>query len=331
MRALRVGVIGVGALGQHHARIYAGMPEVKLVGVADRIKARAAGIADRYHCLAVTDIQALIDQVEAVSVAVPTRWHYAVTRQCLEAGVHVLVEKPITATVDEADELVRIASARAMTLQVGHIERFNPALRAALGAIKRPKLIECRRWAPYTSRGADVDVVLDLMIHDLDIALSLSDSPVRDIQAHGVTLISPTTDVANARVLFQNGCAATFSVSRVAEVKVREIRLFDDEGFIAADLIRHTARIGRCVMGTGGSRKVILESLRGDAAEPLQLELQAFVESIRTGTAPLVSGREGAVALRLASCIIEQIILPQRLTVKKIKKGSGLAITHRNA
>ena len=307
MRELRVGVIGVGSLGQHHARIYAGLHDVKLVAIADRNKARAAKIATRYHCSAATDFQAWIAQVEAVSVAVPTCWHHAITRKCLEAGVHVLVEKPMTTTVEEAEDLVRIASEKALTLQVGHIERFNPALRAALGTIKTPKLIECRRWAPYTPRGADVDVVLDLMIHDLDIALSLVDSQVVDIQAHGVSLVSPTTDVANARVVFRNGCVATFSASRVAETKIREIRFFDHEGFIAADLVRHTARIGRRTMGTAGRPRLSVEAVRGDGLEPLKLELQAFLESVRTGTPPLVSGREGAAALRLAAGIIERI------------------------
>jgi predicted dehydrogenase len=307
MRELRVGVIGVGSLGQHHARIYAGLPDVKLVAIADLDKARAAKIAARYHCRAATDFQTWIAQVEAVSVAVPTCWHHAVTRQCLEAGVHVLVEKPMTTTVEEAEDLVRIASERGLTLQVGHIERFNPALRAALGTIKAPKLIECRRWAPYTPRGADVDVVLDLMIHDLDIVLSLTDSAVKNIQAHGVSLISPTSDVANARVSFQNGCAATFSVSRTAEAKMREIRLFDHEGFIVVDLNRQTVRSGRRMMAKTGRHEMVIESVRGDGQEPLKLELQAFLESVRTGTAPLVSGREGVAALRLASDIMENI------------------------
>jgi predicted dehydrogenase len=307
VREIRVGVIGVGSLGYHHARLYAGLPGARLVGVADIIAARAAAAASKHNCLAVTDFRALMGQVEAVSVAVPTLQHHAVAQGCLEAGVHVLVEKPLAATVEEARDLVARASSRGLTLQVGHIERFNSTLRATMGAIKAPALVECRRWAPFTSRGADVDVVLDLMIHDLDIVLALVGAPVLEVQARGVSMISPTNDVAHARVVFQNGCVATFSASRLAESKIRELRIFEPEGYVAVDLAQQTAVVGRRAMGASGASEVLTEQVRGDGREPLKLELEAFLDSVRTGTPPLVSGREGTAALELAYAIIDKI------------------------
>jgi len=219
----------------------------------------------------------------------------------------VLVEKPMTATVEEARDLVAAASDRGVTLQVGHIERFNAAFRATQGAIKEPMLIECRRWAPFTTRGADVDVVLDLMVHDLDLVLGLISAPVREIQASGVSILSATTDVAQARVVFQNGCVATFSANRFAESKIRKIRIFQPEGYVVVDLAQQTAIVGRRTMGTSGRYEVLTEHVRGDGREPLKLELEAFLDSICTGAQPLVSGREGAAALELAYAIINAI------------------------
>src|SRR6266705_2806139 len=240
MKKIKVGVIGVGSLGQHHARVFAELAGARLVGVADVDRARAIAIADRHGCLA--------------------------------------------ATVAEARDLVAAASDRGVTLQVGHIERFNAAFRATRGAIKEPTLIECRRWAPFTARGADVDVVLDLMVHDLDLVLGLISAPVQEIQASGVSILSATNDVAQARVVFQNGCVATFSANRVAQSKVREVRILQPEGYV-----------------------VLTEQVRGDGREPLKLELEAFVDAVRNGAQPLVSGREGAAALELAYAIINAI------------------------
>ena len=307
MDPIKVGVIGVGSLGQHHARVYAELPEASLVAVADTKPARAAEIAGRHGCLALTDFRALLGQVEAVSVVVPTLRHHAITRECLEAGLHVLVEKPLAATVQEAHDLTTLASNRGLVLQVGHIERFNSAVRATMGAVKVPTLIECRRWAPFTPRGADVDVVLDLMIHDLDVALALVDAPIRAVQAHGVSIVSPTTDVAHARVVFHNGCAATFSANRLAESKVREIRVFEPASYLVVDLVQQTAVIGRRAMGTSGSPQVLTELVRGDGQEPLKLELEAFLKAVGTGTPPLVSGQDGTAALELAYAIIDEI------------------------
>ena len=307
MKKIKVGVIGVGSLGQHHARVFAELTGVRLVGVADVDRARAVTIAGRHGCRAVTDYRELLPDVEAVSVVTPTLLHHVIARACLAAGRHVLVEKPLAATVAEASDLVAAAADRGVTLQVGHIERFNAAFRATRGAIKEPTLIECRRWAPFTPRGADVDVVLDLMVHDLDLVLGLISAPVQEIQASGVSILSPTTDVAQARVVFQNGCVATFSANRVAQSKVREVRILQPEGYVVIDLAQQTARVGRRTMGTSGRYEVLTEQVRGDGREPLKLELEAFVDAVRNGAQPLVSGREGAAALELAYAIINAI------------------------
>jgi len=307
MKKIKVGVIGVGSLGQHHARVFAELAGARLVGVADVDRARAVAIAGRHACRAVTDYHELLPDVEAVSVVTPTLLHHVIARACLAAGRHVLVEKPLAATVAEASDLVAAAADRGVTLQVGHIERFNAAFRATRGAIKEPTLIECRRWAPFTSRGADVDVVLDLMVHDLDLVLGLISAPVQEIQASGVSILSPTTDVAQARVVFQNGCVATFSANRVAQSKVREVRILQPEGYVVIDLAQQTARVGRRTMGTSGRYEVLTEQVRGDGREPLKLELEAFLDAVRNGAQPLVSGREGAAALELAYAIINAI------------------------
>src|SRR5256712_3704671 len=307
MKKIKVGVIGVGSLGQHHARVFAELAGARLVGVADVDRPRAIAIAGRHGCRAVTDYRELLPDVEAVSVVTPTLLHHVIARTCLAAGRHVLVEKPLAATVAEARDLVAAAADRGVTLQVGHIERFNAAFRATRGAIKEPTLIECRRWAPFTPRGADVDVVLDLMIHDLDIVLSVLASEVQTVEAQGVSLVSSTTDVAHARVLFDTGCTAIFSASRVAEAKVRELRFYEPESFLVVDLLEQTARIGRRIIGPEGDAKIIAQLIRGDRQEALKLELQAFLESVRQRTPPLVSGKDGVAALRLAESIMAQI------------------------
>ena len=307
MGPIRVAVIGVGSLGQHHARLYADLPEADLVAVVDTHSGRAQAIAAKHHCSAVAHVQDLFGRVDAVSIAVPTPLHHRIAKKCLQGGVHVLVEKPMTATLEDAQDLVEIAEAQKLILQVGHIERFNSALRAGLGAIKGPQLIECRRWAPFTTRGADVDVVLDLMIHDLDIVLSLVESEVRTVEAQGVSLVSSTTDVAHARVVFDTGCTSSFSASRVAQAKVRELRFYEPESFLVVDLLEQTATLGRRILGPEGDAKIIAELIRGDRQEPLKLELQAFLDSVRQRTPPLVSGKDGVAALRLAERIMAQI------------------------
>src|SRR2546426_12261272 len=307
MEPIRVGVIGVGSLGQHHARVFAELAGARLVGVADVDRARAIAIAGRHGCRAVTDYRELLPDVEAVSVVTPTLLHHVIARTCLAAGRHVLVEKPLAATVAEARDLVAAAADRGVTLQGGPIERFNAAFRATRGAIKEPTLIEGRRWAPFTPRGADVDVGLALMVHDLHLGLGVISGPVREHQASGVSILSATTDVAQARIVFQNGCVASFSANRVAESKLREVRILQPEGYVVIDLAQQTASVGRRTMGTSGRYEVLTEQVRGDGREPLKLELEAFLDAVRNGAQPLVSGREGAAALELAYAIINAI------------------------
>jgi len=310
MEPIKVGVIGVGSLGQHHARVYAELAGAQLVGVADTDEARAAMVAARHGCRAVADYRLLLGEVDAVSVVAPTLLHHAIASTCMEAGLHVLAEKPLAATLAQARDLAAVALHRGVTLQVGHIERFNPAVRATRGVIKAPTLIECRRWAPFTSRGADVNVVLDVMIHDLDLVLEMVAAPVRDVQASGLSVLSSTTDVAQARVSFANGCVATFSASRVAESKVRELRLYEPGGCVVADLIGQTALVGRRIMDASGQSTLRTEPIRGDGREPLALELEHFLDAVRTGAPPLVSGQEGVAALELADAIMAEIARP---------------------
>jgi predicted dehydrogenase len=307
MKVLRVAVIGVGSLGQHHARVYAGLPGVSLTAVVDTNASRAQEIAQKHGCRALADFGDLFGQVDAVSVVVPTTLHYAIAKACLEHGLQVLVEKPMTTTVSQAEDLIRCAAANKLVLQVGHIERFNSALRASLGAVKTPRLIECRRWGPFTPRGADVSVVLDLMIHDLDIVLSFVDAEVQAVEAQGISLLTSTTDIAQARVTFSNGCVATFSANRVADSKLRELRVYESESVLVVDLVQQIARLGRRVMSPAGSPDIQTELIHGDGQEPLKLELQAFVESVANGTPPEASGREGAHALGLAESIMNRI------------------------
>lgn len=328
MTDVRVAVIGVGSLGQHHARVYAELAGARLVGVADMDETRAAVVAARHGCRAVADYRLLLGEVDAVSVVAPTLLHHAIASTCMAAGLHVLAEKPLAATLEQARDLAAVALHRGVTLQVGHIERFNPAVRATRGVIKAPTLIECRRWAPFTSRGADVDVVLDVMIHDLDLVLGMVDAPWQDVQARGVSVLSSATDVAQARVAFDNGCVATFSASRVAESKAREIRIYEPGGFVVSDLLGHTAVVGRRVMGASRRYELLTQQLQGDGREPLVLELEHFLDAVRTGAPPLVSGQEGVAALELADAIMAEIARHGRKESAGRKESNGSADFH---
>lgn len=307
MKKLRVGVIGVGHLGQHHARLYAGLPGVHLAGVMDISPDRARLIAERHGACAYDDPAALLKEVDAVSVAVPTSAHHAVVKRCLEAGVHVLVEKPIAVTRAEANELVDLARARRRVLQVGHIERFNPVIRAVRPHLGRPGFIECHRLSPYGERGTDVDVVLDLMIHDLDMVLSFQPGPVEEVRAAGVPVLSTSIDIANARIAFAHGCVANLTASRVSTTRMRRLRLFQRDAYISVDYQSRQGVICRRVTGRGGAPTIEVEHVRGSDEEPLKLQLEAFLHAVSTGTRPPVSGEDGAAALDLAYQVLEAI------------------------
>jgi predicted dehydrogenase len=307
MRKLRVGVIGVGHLGQHHARLYATLPGSTLVGVTDHDPKRAQTVADKHAVRIYPDVAALLSQVDAVSIAVPTSAHHAVAKLCLNAGVHVLVEKPITVTLAEATELIDLARRQGCILQVGHIERFNPAIRAVRAAIDKPGFIECHRLSPFGERGTDVDVVLDLMIHDLDMVLSFKPGAVEEVRAAGVPVLSPTIDIANARIAFTGGCVANFTASRVSTTRMRKLRLFQRDAYLSVDYQARQAAFLRRQLGTNQRPEIFMEPAKTTDDEPLKLELEAFLHAIASKTPPLVTGEDGAAALALAHQVLESI------------------------
>ena len=307
MQNLRVGVIGVGHLGQHHARLYATLPTSTLVGVTDQDSKRGQIIADKHRVRFYSEVAALLREVDAVSIAVPTSAHHAVAKLCLEAGVHVLVEKPITVTLAEATELIQVAHRRGCVLQVGHIERFNPAIRAVRSHINRPGFIECHRLSPCGERGTDVDVVLDLMIHDLDMVLSLHPGAVEEVRAAGVPVLSPTIDIANARIAFTSGCVANFTASRVSTMRMRKLRLFQRDSYLSVDYQARQAAILRRQLGTNQRPEIFMEPAKTTDDEPLKLELEAFLHAIVSKTPPVVSGEDGAAALALAHQVLDSI------------------------
>lgn len=307
MTVLRVGVIGVGHLGQHHARLYAALPGSRLVGLVDTDAERAKLVAGRHGASVMADLPALLKQVEAVSVAATTSAHYGVVKACLEAGVHVLVEKPIAVTPAEAWELVELAQRRKLVLQVGHIERFNPVMQAMRPHIGKPVFIECHRLSPFGERGTDVDVVLDLMIHDLDLVLSMQPGPVEDIRAAGVPVLTSSNDIANARIEFQSGCVANLTASRVSASRMRRLRLFQRDAYLSVDFQTRQGLICRRRTGAGERPLIETESVKGSEDEPLKLELEAFLVACATGQPPPVTGADGAAALDLAYRVLEQI------------------------
>ncbi|TKB93698.1 MAG: Gfo/Idh/MocA family oxidoreductase [Nitrospira sp.] len=300
MVKLRAGVIGVGHLGQHHARLYASLPDSTLVGVMDQDQGRASVIAQKHGAQVFSDLPDFLKQVEVVSIAVPTSSHYSVTKACLEAGKHVLVEKPIAVLPIEARELVGLATRNRCTLQVGHSERFNPILQLMRPHIRKPVLFECYRLGTYSGRGTDVDVVLDLMIHDLDLVLSLDPGPVEDVRAVGVTVLSSTSDVSHARVQFRSGCIVNLTASRISPKAMRQWHIFQGDGCVSIDFQSRQGVIGRRSVEPGGKPTVAVEELQAGDGEPLKQQLESFLYAIRSASRPVVSGEDGVAALELA-------------------------------
>ena len=307
MTPLRTGVIGVGHLGQHHARLYASLPGSRLVGVVDQSAERAQVIAARHNVRTYPSVDELLPQIDVVSIAVPTSAHFAVAKACLLAGKHVLVEKPLAVTPAEAQELVRLATQHDCRLQVGHSERFNPVMQLMRPHIGRPVFIECHRLSSFSERGTDVDVVLDLMIHDLDMVLSFDPGLVEDVQAAGVPVLSPTIDIANARIQFQSGCVANLTASRVSTNKMRRLRLFQRDNYVSIDFQTRQGMICRREAGTGAKPSIGIEQLQGGEEEPLKLQLESFLTAAATGARPVVSGEDGAAALDLAHRVLQAI------------------------
>ena len=296
-KKLRAAVLGVGYLGQFHAEKYAAAAGVELVGVADADAARAKHVAQKLGCEAHDDPAALLGEVDLVSVAVPTPHHHRVALPFLDAGVHVLVEKPIAATLAEADALIAAARRSGALLAVGHLQRFNPAFRALAAALGKPLYIECERLAGFKQRGSDVDVVLDLMIHDLDLVLSLVRSELASVSACGFQVLTGSIDLANVRLEFADGCVANLSASRVSQAPVRKLRVFQLDGYASADLGAGKLRV---VRRDPRKDSVSQDESAFEDRDELRAEIEGFVAAVRGGRPPLVGGEDGRRALALA-------------------------------
>jgi len=306
---VRTGVVGVGSLGQWHARIYSELPESNLIGVYDADPARAAEIAERYNTQTFTSPEALAEATDALSIVVPTDLHFNVFQRVLPFGTHMLVEKPISATYDEAAQMVALADQHEIILQVGHVERFNPVMTFLNENLSRARFIEATRLAPYPPprenappRGTEVSVVLDLMIHDLDIILRLANAPVKAVHATGVAVLSPTEDIANARIQFENGCVANVTASRISQDKLRKIRVFQDDTYLSLDYMEQSGQL--CRRGTTG---ISVDTVPIDKSEPLAAELQSFLMCVQHRHEPVVTAQHGTEALRLAITICQTI------------------------
>jgi predicted dehydrogenase len=299
---MKLAVIGVGHLGKHHARLYSEMPGVELAAVVDLQATRAAEIAAAHHTTPLSDYYDLFGKVDAVSLAVPTTDHARIGVDLLEHGIDLLVEKPIASTLDEARLLIDTAARHGRILQTGHVERFNPVVTAAIEVATTPQFFEIHRLAAFTPRSLDIDVVLDLMIHDLDIVLHLVRSPVAEVRAVGIAVLSRKADIANARVEFENGCVANLTASRVSFEKIRKLRFFQPHDYISVDYASQTGTMVSLRMG-----RVIEKKLEPQNGEPLKLELEAFVKCVQERSEPAVSGEDGFRALKLAMSINEEI------------------------
>jgi predicted dehydrogenase len=315
----RIGVVGAGALGYHHLRLLRTLPRVEVVGFHDRRPERAAAVAAELGVRAFPSLDALLDAVDALTVVVPTSAHFDVARVALERGTHLLIEKPLAASVEQAEALLAIAGRTGALVQTGHVERFNRAIRAALPYIDGPRFIESDRLAPFTPRGADVAVVLDLMIHDIDLVQTLVRDRVADVQAIGVPLLTPSVDIANARLAFVGGAVANITASRVSRERLRKIRIFQPSGYCSLDLAHGTGEFYRLrrevdlpalARSTGPVEiDAFVEriALEAPAGEPLALELESFVAAIRGEQPVVVTGEDGRDALATAMRIVAEI------------------------
>jgi predicted dehydrogenase len=305
---MRVAVIGVGHVGKHHARVYAELPNVELVGVVDIVKSRADETAALSKTASFTDYRELFGKVDAASLAVPTIDHAWIGADLLEHGIDVLVEKPIASSAEQARTLIDAAALNQRVLQVGHVERFNPVVAAARELATKPQFFEIHRLAAFSPRSLDIDVVLDLMIHDIDIVLSLVQSPVREVRAVGIPVLSQKPDIANARVEFEDGCVANFTASRVSFEKTRKLRFFQPHDYISVDYAAQTGTMVSLRMGNVTERK-----LEPPKEEPLKLQLAAFAKCVENRRTPVVGGEDGLraldLAMRINGAITERLVL----------------------
>jgi predicted dehydrogenase len=325
-KIIKTGVIGVGYLGRFHAQKHAAIDGVELVGVADIDKSQLDLVAAECNCPAFSDYDNLLDEVDAVSVAVPTSKHHEVAMRCFEKNVDVLLEKPMTVTLEEADELISVAADRDLIFQVGHLERFNPAVVAMKPFLTTPVFIESNRISTFKRRGVDVDVVLDLMIHDIDIILTIIDSPLKTVHTVGAPVVTDTTDIANARLIFQNGATANITVSRISMTNVRKMKIFQPGSYINVDFANKkimTIQLRDELLESGMPKQnIAVESFAGQDA--LFDEIVHFVTHVRGRTKPDVSGVEGRNALEVVLRVIDQINEHQNLELfQQIKSATG--------
>lgn len=308
---LKTAVIGVGHLGREHARVLAGLETAELVAVCDTNETQGRALAERYGVRFVSDYRDLFAEVAAVSVATPTISHHEITCALLDRGIHVLVEKPIARTIAEADEMIALAAARNVILQVGHIERFNPAFVALQQQLTRPVFFEAHRMGIFTPRSLDIDVVMDLMVHELDIIASLVNSEVVKLEAVGIPILTPKIDLANARLEFANGCTANITASRVAGERLRKLRVFQPHEYYSLDYADQQVMMCKLVppREPGKLPEIVAQPLAITKREPLLAEIEAFVSAVQTRGVPVVSGAEGRRALALAEAALTKIKL----------------------
>jgi predicted dehydrogenase len=306
---IRVAVIGVGHLGQHHARLLASMPGVELAGVVDTRPGRAAEIGAKYGAPSFTDAREVLDLVDAVSVAVPTESHVDVAQPFIEKGIPALVEKPLASSLEEADRLLDLAARHRVMVAAGHTERFNPAVQAAWPLVSNPRFIEIHRLGTFPERSLDIDVIFDLMIHDLDLLLALVPSRVESIEAVGVNVLTPKTDIANVRLRFDSGCIANLTASRISRDRVRKARFFQRDSYVSIDYAAQEVEAYRL---TNGNPRPTIEGGRLDVTrqEPLERELADFIKAVAVRGEPAVTGRAGREALALATRVADQMGMP---------------------
>jgi predicted dehydrogenase len=312
---VKVGVVGVGYLGQHHARIYSEIPDTILVGVVDINQERAREIAKRYSTTPYYDYRDLFGKIDAVSIVVPTVLHRLIAGHFIEEGINILIEKPVTTTLEEARELMEMANKKKVILQVGHIERFNSAVMELSKIIDQPVFIDCYRMGPYTNRNTDVGVVLDLMIHDIDIVMSIVKSKVTKISAFVYPVFSRQEDIANAQILFENGCIANLTASRITRKKIRRMEITEVDAFISIDYLEQELAVYKKTITA--VPPILMEKPKMLKGEPLRFELEHFTRCVKNGERPLVGLEEGKNALEVALKILEEIKKNQGIVNEK--------------
>jgi len=320
-----MGVVGVGHLGRHHARLYHSMG--LLAGISDVNEEQAKKLADEYSVPWYSDYHDLLDKVDAVSIAVPTVAHHKIASEFLEKSIPCLVEKPLAKTIEEGEDLVRIAREKKTILAVGHVERFNPAVQSVMELIKKPRFLEVHRLSPFRFRSSDIDVVMDLMIHDIDIVMHLVPTPLKKVDAVGVSLLFGKEDISNARLEFEDGCVVNLTASRISEKAMRKIRIFQEDCYVTMDTLQKEAWVYRTTPELAGAMKNLpkdrdlslediasipkefysVEQMKLGEEEPLGSELQSFVDSVRTGTEPVVPGEHGVRAMKAAAKILSEM------------------------